>query len=85
MENAMTTLAGSIALASGKGNDGNSHKTAAVAAIEENEGLSEDEFTEAVEMFMANSEAARMYLAIKKPDARTRFLHSQLNKARNFT
>ena len=84
MQEAMKTLAGSIALASDKGpTDVMSRKAAAIAAIEDDEGLSGDDFNNAVEMIMGSSEAATVYLAIKKPAARTRFLQSQLVKARS--
>jgi hypothetical protein len=84
MQSAMDTLADSIATASkGGAVDPSARKAAAIATIEEEEGLSEGEFDTAVELIMANAEAANMDLAIKKPAARTRFLQSQLEKFRH--
>jgi hypothetical protein len=89
MQAAMTTLATSIATASSgsaltaRGPTTVDPKTAAIEAIEQDEGLSDNEFIEVVEMVMNHSDAARVYLAIKAPAARTRFLRSQLNKIQN--
>jgi len=84
MEASMRTIANSLIVASGHGpTDSSCRKATAISAIEENEGLSDNEFNDAVEMIMDNGEAASMYLAIKNPIARTRFLQSQLQKARN--
>jgi alpha-glucuronidase len=81
MQIAMHTLASSISQASGsKATDPSSQKAAAIEAIEDNEGLSDDEFNHVVEMIMASADIANMYLAIKRPAARTRFLQSQLEK-----
>jgi hypothetical protein len=83
MEVSMQTIANSIAAAAGPGAmDPSSRKAAAISAIEDCEQLSDNEFNEVVEMIMGNNDAANMYLAIKKPTARTRFLRSQLEKSR---
>jgi len=56
------------------------HKSAAISAIEKDEGLSDNEFDKAIKMLISNSNASTMYLAIKNPKARTCFLQSQLHK-----
>lgn len=53
-------------------------QTAAIEAVEANEGMSENEFTTAVEMFQEKSRVATAYLAIKDPKSRTAYLHMQL-------
>jgi len=57
--------------------------TAAISAIEDDEGLSEDEFVEAVGLVMDVPKFASTYLAIKSGSARTRFLTNALEKRMN--
>jgi hypothetical protein len=66
----------------GGSNGQHSSMAAAVAALEQDEDLSESDFDDAVDMFMKKSDTAVMYLAIKNPKARARFLRSSLNKHR---
>jgi hypothetical protein len=83
MQATMQTLAGLIVSTNRSGAvDPSTWKAAAIAAIEEDEGLAEDKFNVAVEMIIVSSEAATMYLAIKKDSAHMRFLQSQLKKFR---
>jgi hypothetical protein len=83
METAMSTLAGSLARATGgTPSDPATLKAAAIKAIEKAERFSDQQFQDAVEVIMASAEAANMYLAITDPAKRTRFLISQLEKAR---
>jgi hypothetical protein len=49
-------------------------QTAAIEAVEANEGLSEDEFATAVEIFQDKSQTATAYLAIKNPKYRSSYL-----------
>jgi hypothetical protein len=82
MESAMAQLAASISGSSKASMDSPTRKTAAIAAIENDEGLSDTEFDDVVHMVMMSSEAETMYLAIKNPQSRTRFLNSQLKHHR---
>src|SRR5436190_20777962 len=68
MQVAMESLADSITGVS-RGSEKGGSEAAAVAAIEKDEGLSEDELTEAVEMLMSDSKKAMMYLALNNPKA----------------
>jgi hypothetical protein len=84
IETAVAALADSISKVSGAVvMNSPARKAAAIAAIEQNEGLSDSEFDDAVELMMSNSNVANMYLAIGKDSSRTRFLQSQLDKLRN--
>jgi len=79
MEVSMQTITDSIINAiQPKTAHGSSSKVAAISAIKNDKGLSENEFNEAAEMIMGNAEAATMYLAIKNPAACTQFLQLQL-------
>ena len=89
MEKAMQTLAGSISQASASVTqpalhvmDPTSRQAAAVTAIEEDEGLSDNELNDAVVMIMGSADTANMYLALKGSGSRTRFLQHQLSKFR---
>jgi hypothetical protein len=72
-------LAGSITGISGTVNSP-AQKAAVVAAIENDEDLSDEEFDEAMQLIMSNSNAANMYLAIGKASSHTHFLQAELNK-----
>ena len=83
MENAMALLASSFKTVAGNQElTSPGRKTAAIAAIEKDEQLSEGEFNDTVEMLMSSSNTATMYLAIQNSASRTRFLRSQLSKHR---
>jgi hypothetical protein len=84
IETAVATLADSILKVSGAViMNSPAQKATAIAAIEQNKGLSDNEFDDAVDLMMSNSNVANMYLAIGKDSSYTCFLQSQLDKLYN--
>ena len=55
---------------------------AAISAIEENEGLSDEEFIDVVDAIVHDPSIGAMYLAMSRPNVRTMFLRNQLNQCR---
>lgn len=53
--------------------------TSAIEAVEENEGMSENEFAEVVEMFQEKNQVATAYLAIKNKQYHSSYLCKQLD------
>lgn len=51
---------------------------AAIAAVEEDEGLSDNELMEVAELFRRNTSIADAYMAFSKPAARTTYLQRHL-------
>lgn len=56
---------------------------AAISAIEENEGLSDEEFIDVVEAIVRDRSIGAMYLAMSRPNLRTIFLLDQCRKQRS--
>ena len=62
--------------------DANTNVPAAIALIEENEDLSNDEFSDAAECITRNPMIATVYIAMSNQNSRSRYIRKQVNSYR---
>jgi hypothetical protein len=79
VQTAMETLAGSLQnQSSGSMSPRSRRQHDAIAEVEENEELLDEEFNDAVILLTTQASVANSYLAIKSKAARTKYLQSQI-------
>ena len=84
MASSLETAAGNMVVGmSGSDSPGAKRQEKAIALAENDGDLDSDEFVDAVELFTAEPRTAISYVAIKNPNARTRFLRKQIEKKNN--
>ena len=62
--------------------DANTNVPAAIALIEENEDLSNDEFSDAAECITRNPMIATVYIAMSNQNSRSRYIRKQVDSYR---